>query len=194
MHFKNYYWKNGVPQGWQKVDFNQEPTTYKIVTDPYRKRFTVELYQMGRFHQIVYDSFFLDFRKLTPLEQTAWQKETLEETSKATKSLIRNGEDRVVLIEECSFADSFCKECRISSPHGLHLSTHRMFYTHQQDPINGVILFDSYDKLVMWKTYACNQEGEFTDLIEEQWDLGPQAVPPFTQGDPKRGLYGKNHF
>ena len=72
MYFTHYYWKNGVPQGQNTSTDSSE--SYKIVTDPYHKRYTVEKYLQNRFDSTVYDSQLLDFRKLNPMEKTAWQK------------------------------------------------------------------------------------------------------------------------
>ena len=169
--YADYYWKKGVPQGVKKLTDPNANIAYKIVTDPYHKRYTLERYHQGKFETLVYDSFLLDFRKLTPVEQMAWQRETVKETPTELVSLIRNVEDRVVLIEHQFFQNSLCKECLIYSPHQLLVSKQKMFYKSLKDPFDGVILFDLNGKPIMRKKYAIGSEGEFTDLLEECWDM-----------------------
>jgi hypothetical protein len=169
--YSDYCWKNGVPQGVKLLTDPHAHIAYKIVTDPYHKRYSLEKYSQGIFQSIVYDSLFLDFRKLNPTEQTAWKRETLKETPEELVSLIRNIEDRIVLIEKQYFQNNLCKECWIYTPHNLLVSTQKMFYKSLKDPFNGVILYDLNDKPVMRKLYNTSSQGEFTDLLEECWDM-----------------------
>ena len=142
-YFKNYIWKNGTPYGINPVEQpEKENTSYKIIMDPYRKRISVESYCKGAFAAVIYDSILLDFRKLNPQEQLAWQRETIKETEEELVSLIRNSEDRVILIEEQYFLQQRCSECRIYSPNRIHLSTHKMVD-------NEVVLFDANGVVVM---------------------------------------------
>lgn len=171
-HFSDYYWKNGRPQGISAISSPHDHSiSYKIVIDPYYKRISVEKYRYGIFHQIAYDSLLLDFRKLSPREQLAWQRETIEDIDGNVTSTIRDIEDRLILIEQLSFEKGLCRSCKILSPHGVHLSTHRMFYKLLEDSENAVILFDSQEKPCMKKIYQADEVGEFQELIEEQWDM-----------------------
>jgi hypothetical protein len=172
--YKNYIWKNGIPYGVEKLSQDSPPTEecYKIAMDPYRKRISVERYTHRQFAAVIYDSAFLDFRHLKPQEQTAWHKEIIEESSGQVVSLIRNQDDRVICREVCLFEEGLCRECRLYSPQGFHLSTHKMLYTTLKDPFNGVILYDPAERIVMQKRYAV-EEGmnEFRELLEENWEL-----------------------
>lgn len=174
-NFADYYWKNGRPKGITPLPLPQEhETSYKIIVDPYFKRFSIEKYVFGNFIDIVYDSIFLDFRKLSPQEQLAWQRETINEENGKMTCLIRNIEDRIILIEELEFQNSLCKVCRVFSPHRVHLSTHRMYYKVLSDSFNGVILLDSQEKLCMYKKYEANEQGEFEELLEENWNMNEE--------------------
>lgn len=145
-YFKNYIWKSGTPYGIHPVDQpEKENISYKIIMDPYRKRISIESYSKGTFTAVIYDSILLDFRKLNPQEQLAWQRETIKETAEELVSLIRNSEDRVILLEEQYFVQQRCSECRIYSPNRIHLSTHKMVG-------NEVILFDANGVMVMKQT------------------------------------------
>ncbi len=170
--FCDYFWKQGKPIGLKK---NASPTalerSYKIVTDPYHKRYTVEEYHFGKFADCVYDSLFLDFRKLRPQDQIAWQREVLTESTSETISVLRNIEDRVLLKEWQKFEGPLCRECRLYSPHGLLLSIHHLLYTLKGDPFNGCILYDSTGRPCLIKRYQADQEGVFGELLEEQWDM-----------------------
>lgn len=170
--FCDYFWKQGKPIGVKK---SAAPATlectYKIVTDPYHKRYTVEQYCFGVFSVCIYDSLLLDFRKLHPQDQIAWQREVLSESSSETISVLRNIEDRVLLKELQIFEEQLCRECRLYSPHGVLLSIHRLLYTLKGDPFNGCILYDSTGRPCLIKRYQADQEGVFGELLEEQWDM-----------------------
>lgn len=175
-HFADYYWKNGRPKGTTPLAKPQEhENSFKIIVDPYFKRFSIEKYVFGKFSAISYDSIFLDFRKLSPQEQLAWQRETISEENGKMTCLIRNIEDRIILIEELEFTNLLCKNCRIFSPHHVHLSTHRMYYKLLGDPFNGVSLHDSQGKPCMYKKYEANEQGEFGEVLEENWDMSTQG-------------------
>ena len=96
--FSDYFWRNGKPYGKGVIDEIQGKS-YKVVSDPYFRRFSVEEYHKGKFQRIIYDSASFDFRHLSPLEQTAWHKEILSETADQVVCLIRNGDDRDILKE-----------------------------------------------------------------------------------------------
>lgn len=170
-HYDDYLWKDGIPYGVGKTQDKDRNITYKILMDPYRKHISIEQYGKGAFKKVIYDSQLLDFRKLKPAEQNAWQKETMAENSEPI-SLIRNQDDRIVYMETYTFDNNLCRECRAHSPHGIPLSRQRMYYKELGDTFNGVILYDCNDHPVMSKTYEFDVEtGEFTDLINENWHL-----------------------
>lgn len=164
--YKSYYWEKGLPCGVEPVESpSEQEISIKIVKDPYRKHISIEEYLGGLFNLIIYDSKFLDFRHLKLTDQTAWQKEKLNEST----SIIRNGDDRVIHREVYKFEDHLCRECQIFSPHGILLATQKMYYKKLLDDKNCVILFDARDKPVMCKTYSTDDSGNFMDLLEENW-------------------------
>lgn len=168
MHYTDYYWKMGKPYGIYPVEAHQNLHSYKIVSDPYFKRISIEKYRFGQFQNVIYDSVLLDFRHLKPTEQTAWQKESLAEN----KSLLRNQDDRAILIESYTFEQELCRSCAIQSIHGIPLSLHRMFYQSLQDDFDGVVLYDRENHPVMMKHYQTDPStGEFTLLLKEEWDM-----------------------
>jgi hypothetical protein len=175
-HYKKYVWKNGIPYGVSAIDVSsQEEETYKIIADPYRKRISIEKYLGGTFSNLIYDSYLLDFRHLKKPELTAWQVTSREETH---ESFIRNQDDRLVFIETYHFQDHLCRGCLVKSPHGILLSTHKMYYHHLGDSFNGVVLFDANEVPVMKKEYEFDSEQqEFTTLIAEQWEVEWQKSP-----------------
>lgn len=171
-HFQDYYWKEGKPYGRQIVDPAHASISYKIVVDPYYKRFSIEKYRYASFEKVVYDSLLLDFRHLTLKDQMAWQREVLKEEGDRTICLLRNQEDRVVLIETLTFENNQCKTCLTSSVHGIPLALHRMYYRCLQDPFDGVVLYDLEGHPVMIKTYETDpQTEEFTNLLNEEWNM-----------------------
>lgn len=170
-HFSHYYWKMGKPYGLEPVETKHE-ISYKIVTDPYHKRYSIEKYRHGQFEKIIYDSIFLDFRHLKPIDQLAWQRECLVEHPEKSVFLLRNAEDRVVLTETQFFEGNWCRRCVVNSAHGISLSTHRMYYKAFDDPFDGVVLYDAEDQPVMMKTYEVDKAtGEFTELLTEEWNM-----------------------
>lgn len=158
-----------MPKGTDPQDPTLAQEAFKIVSDPYFKHISIEKYRFGQFVETIYDSRLLNFRHLNPAEQTAWQREILQETEEKVVCLIRNPEDRVIFKEIHSYEQNLCRECRIYSPHDLLLSIQKIFYTQLRDPFNGVILYDNHDHTVMIKRYAIDEGGEFTHLLEEQW-------------------------
>lgn len=176
MHFCDYYWKAGKPYGRDKVNFDQ-PASYKIIADPYYKRICVEKYAYGKFTGIVYDSLLLDFRHLQSPDHLAWQREILKEEKDKTVCLLRNQDDRVIFLESLYFEGHLCRSCILHSVHGVHLSTHSMYYESLQDSFNGVILYDIEKRPVMKKSYTVNTfTGEFEELILEEWDMSHVVV------------------
>ncbi len=181
--YRNYYWKAGKPYG-QELVVPESPLAYKIVTDPYGKRYSIEKYREGQFESVVYDSLLLDFRHLTAANQMAWQRENLQEEETCIVCLLRNQEDRAILLETHHFDKGVCLSCDICSIHGLSLATQRLYYQSKHHPFDGVVLFDLENRPVMMKTYQVDPlSGEFTTLLTEEWDM--QVLPPllhvFTQ-------------
>ena len=173
-YFRGYTWIKGVPRGIDPVEVSyvqQEAELFKIVDDPYHKRYTIERYEKGRFHEVVYDSILLDFRHLKPAEQQGWTQETTVVDEDTVTLLIRNQDDRVIYLETHQFISTVCRECTIFSPQGLLLATNRMYYRSEGDASNGVVLFDRREQPVMYKLYETGEDGQFTELIEEQWDM-----------------------
>ncbi len=179
-YFQNYYWKGGKPYGSEIVDPAQSLFSYKIVVDPYYKRFSIEKYHYSSFEKTIYDSLLLDFRHLTLKDQMAWQREIVKDEEDQSICLLRNQEDRVVLIETLTFEHHQCRTCLTSSVHGIPLSLHRMYYRDLQDPFDGVVLYDGEGRPVMIKTYETDLlTKEFTNLLSEEWNM--QTPSPLLQ-------------
>lgn len=177
-YFQDYYWKDGKPYGSQEANPSLAPFSYKIVVDPYYKRFSIEKYQYIHFDKVIYDSCLLDFRHLTLKDQMAWQREFLKEEKSSSLCLLRNQEDRAILIESLIFENQHCRICTTHSVHGIPLSTHRMYYRSLHDPFNGVILYDVEERPVMMKEYEADPiTDEFTQLLSEEWNMqNPPAL------------------
>ena len=140
--YYDYMWRGGKPSGKGRVD---EPISgqmvYRIVADPYRKWISVEAYWGKEFDRIIYDSRFLDFRKLTPTDQAAWRKESIN----SNDSWIFNEDDRLILKECCHYKDGICREIQIFSPY----STLVCRYVMPEGPEGSVVLYDSNERAVM---------------------------------------------
>lgn len=171
-HFQDYYWKDGKPYGRKEVDPTIAPCSYKVIVDPYYKRFSVERYRFSRLEKVIYDSYLLDFRHLTLKGQTAWQRELVKEEESSSLGLLRNQEDRAILFEGLMFENDLCRQCTTTSIHGVPLATHKMYYRSLTDAFNGVILYDIEERPVMMKVYEVDDNGEeFTNLLLEIWDM-----------------------
>lgn len=171
-YFTNYYWNKGKPIGIQEADPEMTAITYKIVPDPYHRRYSIEKYSFESFEKVVYDSFLLDFRYLEPLHQQAWEKEKIKESENTMTCLLKNQDDRFVLIETYYFEKNLCRRCEIQSIHQVPLAYNQMYYKELNDSFNGVILFDNENKPVMKKEYEIDlQTKEFTNLLKEDWNL-----------------------
>ncbi len=169
-YYRDYIWKEGIPFGIESID-KMAPLTYKIAMDPYRKRIAIEIYMLGEFQKIIYDSAFLDFRHLKPAAHIAWQKCILSEDDDSTVAAIYNQDDRLVLMEKYSFENKFCRSCLATSGHGIPLSLQKMYYKILGDEFNGVLLLDINDHPVMLKSYTTDEtSGVFTEVLEELWD------------------------
>lgn len=170
--YTDYIWKDGAPVGVGAIEENG--AGYKIIADPYRKRISIERYSNDQFEETIYDSIFLDFRHLKPSEQNAWQRVITEEKPDCMTCIIKNQDDRVLFREEYTYENGICRSCRIDSPQGIHLSSHRMYYTSLGDPFDGVVLYDCNGHPVMFKKYACDPKTlDFLELMEENWTPGP---------------------
>ena len=170
--YRDYIWKNGLPYGIHPLttEDSSHEISYKIPSDPYHKRVSIEKYSHGKFLEIVYDSALFDFRQLKLGEQLAWQKTLINETPTTATCHIRNQDDRLVLIEEYRFENNLCRECRAFSPVGNLLSVQKISYTLFNDTANEVVLFDSNEHRVMSKLYTFDEEArEFTQLLKEEW-------------------------
>ena len=175
-HFKDYYWKDGLPVGRDQASILQG-VTYKIVMDPYKKRVSVEKYADGNFMGVPYDSALLNFKNLNPTEQEAWEKQVVKETPEEVLCLIRNQEDRVILSEHYHFENGICKQCKGFSPQGVHVLTQRMYYKLFGDHFDGVVLYDANKHPVVIKRYLVDEETmHFTDLEEESWDMSNEEI------------------
>ena len=108
--YRDYVWREGIPYGIDPIE-KDAAISYKIPMDPYRKRIAIEKYIHGIFVGVIYDSAFLDFRHLKLAEQTAWQKQIVEENNEQIISTIRNQDDRLVFIETYHFENHYCREC-----------------------------------------------------------------------------------
>ena len=171
MYYSNYFWKDGKPYG-QTLTASDAEICYKIVADPYYKRISIERYSQGRFMATIYDSLLLDFRRLKTWDDTAWQREQLEDNSQTRICILRNPDDRILFIETLSFVETYCHLCTLHSCHGLLLSTHRMFYSARGDIFDGVVLYDSEGRTVMRKHYQIDPAtGEFSQLLKEEWEI-----------------------
>lgn len=172
--YLDYYWSQGVPKGLHSLD-KAEAVCFKVITDPYRKRFTVEKYSGPQFHSVVYDSFLFDFRMLKKKEEMeAWTRESVSETRECQRNLIRNMEERILLVEEIGFIGQHCHSCRLLSPHGIWTGTQMISKKEEGHPFNGVTLYDTLNRPVLIKKYEVDSlSGEFTQLLEEEWDHAP---------------------
>lgn len=167
--YASYYWKKGRPYGKKKRD--QEEQAFKIVSDPYHKRISIEKYFKGDFSSIIYDSNLFDFRALKPQEQVGWEKEIVQEGESSTNSLMRDHNDRVILIEENNLEKGWIRSCTIKSPQGILIGRQHLYYESLGDPWSGVILYDCNKSPVMKKIYSSREDGAFLDVIEECWDF-----------------------
>lgn len=171
--YSDYVWKKGLPYGVMPIVEGSEPTgiTYKIVSDPYHKRNSIEAYRDGKFDHVIYDSALFDFRQLKLGEQLAWHKTLISEAANEATCHIRNQDDRLILIEKYTFNHNRCRECHAYSPQGIFLSLQKIFYTKLGDPFDGVALFDANTHAVMLKKYKLDERTEeFGELLGEQWD------------------------
>lgn len=175
-YFSDYYWKGGIPRGKAPVDKSSQQS-YKIVSDPYYKRISIESYRLGVFDAIIYDSAALDFRHLKQVNMSNWEKTTIFESEEKIICLIRNQDDRILYQEVYHFEQDLCRSCTVMAPQGHILSKQRIFYTSLKDAFNGVVLSDSNNHPVMFKLYEIDSASNaFTDLLKEEWNLEVQPI------------------
>ena len=160
--FNTYFWKDGKPYGLQP---NPEGP-FRIIVDPYYKRFSIEFYEKEIFKKILYDSYLFDFRALKDPRQASWIKIPLS----PNESLLKNQEDRVVLKETYTFEKERPRYCHYTIPQGISVAYHKLSYTDFGDPFDGVTLYDMNDVQVMQKKYKL-VNGEFGDIISESWKV-----------------------
>lgn len=160
--FKSYYWKDGKPYGKDR----NEKGPFRIVVDPYYKRFSIEFYENGAFKNIVYDSNLFDFRSLKDPRQASWIKIPVT----ATESLLKNQEDRIVLKETYVYENERPRYCHYAIPQGIQVAYHKLSYIDFGDEFDGVTLYDMNEVPVMQKKYRC-EKGEFGELISEKWNF-----------------------
>lgn len=174
--FKDYYWALGKPCGKELLDeknFYNSARSYRIVIDPYFKRYTLEKYHYGKFVEITYDSAIFDFRKLKPVEQTSWKKEIISQSKDEILSLIRDHDDRIIVEEKYFFCENLCKECHMFYPGSSKLvCLQKMYYKRLGDSNDSVILYDNEMHPIVKKEYETDSiTGDFTNLLKEFWDF-----------------------
>lgn len=179
LHYSDYYWKKGIPQGIKAL--KNDPAelrgrSYRIVTDPYFIRYSIEIYDDGIFQGMAYDSALLDFRNLSPAQQAPWRREELRSEGDRESALIYDQNDRIILKEVYRFEEGLCRECLAYSPHGILVSIQKIYYQKFQDAFDGVILLDTNMHCVVIKHYEADEEGLFLELIDEVWDMGEVAA------------------
>lgn len=157
--FQNYYWKNGKPIPFLKGNASDG---FKVISDPYKKRYSIEKYSQEKPPEIIYDSYLFDFRHLALQETDAWHREPLDDS----RSLIRNIDDRIIMIEEAFFEESTCTSCHFFSPHGILVAIQKIYPNH-------VILSDITGRPILEKHYETDESGTFTSLLLEINDFSP---------------------
>ena len=168
--YEDYYWSHGIPRGVGKCGAALPALHYKIVSDPYRKRISIERFTQNAFHAVVYDSALFDFRDLAPERQASWQKLSLGDH----QALIRDHDDRTILFEDYTFTGGRCSFCKARSPHGPSVSEQMICYRASGDSFDGVVLWDSNRHPVILKKYKIDESsGEFSELIEEYKEFKP---------------------
>ncbi|MCC5832517.1 MAG: hypothetical protein JJU12_05685 [Chlamydiales bacterium] len=153
-YYEDYRWQEGRPRGIGKTSRGAS-LCYRIVSDPYHKWLSIEMYERGLFKELLYDSRLLDFRKLSPTEQLSWRKEP----AGLREAWIFNEDDRVILLE--SYRDGGCE---IYSPHGVLLCRYAFLPEEAR-----IVLFDGHSHPVMTRQYRTYEKGEFLDILREDW-------------------------
>lgn len=168
--YRDYIWKGGLPYGLEPT-LESTGIAYKVLSDPYHRQVFVEQYKDSLFQALIYDSRLLNFRKLNPQNQVAWEREIVNETDDTIVAELRNQDDQLIVIETMKYENGLCKSCTLSSSHGIVLSEHCMSYKHLGDAFDGVTLYDSNKHQVMVKKYVFDEEAaQFSDLLAEVWE------------------------
>ena len=174
-HYRDYFWKEGLPIGIGPSPEAPPGISYKLPSDPYHKRVSIEKYRDGAFAGVVYDSALFNFRHLNTANQMSWQKAIVEESLEQAVCHIRDQDDRLILIEEYRFEENLCRECRAYSATRLLLSIQKMLYVELHDSFNGLILYDTNEHPVMSKKYVWDKAAcAFSTLLEEKWTMKPE--------------------
>ena len=174
LFYKDYHWVEGLPKGLSPLTEDEVPEnelSFKIMSDSYLKRFSVERYVKGKYQELIYDSHVYDFRLLKVEAMHAWSREPLRESQDESFCLVRDHDDRVILKERGVFKDSYCVECTLYSPYESILGVQTMSYQELGDAENTALLRDAYGKPVMLKRFASDDEGGFSRLVETKWDF-----------------------
>jgi hypothetical protein len=162
--YLKFSWKNGTPFGIDPVQ-GAVPVAYRVIKDPYRKRFSVERYHNLIYQSTVYDSGVFDFRKLRSAEQKVWRREEIEQGA-----LIRDEDDRVILRERYFFLGDVCQELELRSAQDLLVARQTMYYSSLGDPFDGALLFDLEGGVILWKKYALESEtNQWSHVISQGW-------------------------
>jgi hypothetical protein len=145
--YNDYMWKEGRPYGLSKVTHpHVDEKYYRIVGDPYNKWISIEIYKGSVFKEILYDSRFLDFRKLKPSDQIGWRKEMID----AENAWIYNEDDRLILKERSYNRQNLCCRIEIYSPYATLIG----YYEMPEGPLGALTtLFDGNDHCVMTRSY-----------------------------------------
>lgn len=176
IHYADYFWREGIPVGYQAIP-QETDVSFRIISDPYKKRFSLEKYQAGLFKETIYDSNLFDFRQLKKADE-AWQRQTLREDKISIRSLIRSIDERVILIEEAHFEGEECRYCKLYSPHNILLATQKILHQSLGDTFDGVLLYDILDHPILIKHYNIDtSSGAFTTLLKEEWKHLPIVHP-----------------
>ncbi len=151
-----YRWERGKPIG-EKLS----ESGFRILSDPYGKRFMIEEVAVGDFQRIIYDSLLFDFRKLQEREQVGWSKEWISDE----QLLVRDRDHLPLFIETYQYEGDRPKSCQLSTPHGLLFANQEII----SDPFHGVILKDLLGQVIMKKEYEVDDNGEFTTLLKQEY-------------------------
>lgn len=179
MEFQDYFWKEGIPIGLRpRKGVSLLPRHYKIVTDPYRKRWVVEKYTEGVWEGVIYDSALFDFRRLKIMAEEPWERETICRTREQETILLRDPEDRLVAREIFSFQGGKQKRWELQSIHGIPICSHTLFSTLWGDSFSGLVLRDREGRMILWKQYELDPNTHaFSKLVRESWDPHHEPSP-----------------
>lgn len=186
-YFCDYCWRKGRPYGKKQTE-RSASVAYKIVTDPYHRRYSIERYVSGRFESVVYDSILLDFRRLNESWYDAWERELVESSERHVVTILKDEEGRARIRETSHYRGGVPVQCDLESIHGVLVAVQKIYRTSFDDPWNGVILLDREGRPVMQKLYDIVDVGEFGALREEHWEGERIVVPTTTTRTPLKPL------